>query len=291
MKRIAMFLLVNFLVLTTIVVVTSVLGVGSYITQYGIDYGSLLVFSAIVGFSGAFISLAMSRWMAKKMMGVRVLNPNAPLSGVERELVDKVHRMSRSAGITVMPEVGIYNSAEVNAFATGPTKNKSLVAVSAGLLQSLDRDAVEGVLAHEVAHIANGDMVTMTLIQGVINTFVVFLSRVAAFAVSRFVDEKMAGLVHFIAIIAFQILFGILGSIAVMAFSRHREFRADQGGADLAGRDKMIKALEQLKQNIRMVQTDQESIQTFKINGGQSKMMKLFASHPDLDDRIRKLKN
>ncbi len=291
MKRIGLFLLVNILVLTTIVVITSVLGVGSYITEYGIDYSSLLVFSAIVGFSGSFISLAISRWMAKKMMNVRVLDPKGNLSPVEREIVDQVHRMARNSGIAVMPEVGIYNSPEVNAFATGPTKNKSLVAVSAGLLQSLDRDAVEGVLAHEVAHISNGDMVTMALIQGVINTFVVFLSRVAAFAVSRFVDEKMAGLVHFLAIIIFQILFGILGSIAVMAFSRRREFRADQGGADLAGKDKMITALEQLKRNVRMVQTDKESIQTFKINGGPSKMMKLFSSHPDLDDRIRSLRN
>jgi len=209
---------------------------------------------------------------------------------VEEDLINKVYRMSRNAGITVMPEVGIYNSPEVNAFATGATKNKALVAVSAGLLQKLDQDAVEGVLAHEVAHVANGDMVTMTLIQGVVNTFVVFLSRVAAFFVSRFVKEELANLVHFIAIIAFQILFGILGSIAVMAFSRHREYRADQGGADLAGKDKMIRALEQLKANVRMVQTNQESVQTLKINGGPGKMMKLLSSHPDLDDRINRLK-
>lgn len=289
MKRIALFLLVNFLVLTTIVVVTSLLGVGNYISAYGIDYASLLVFSAVVGFSGAFISLMLSRWMAKTMMGVRVLNPDGNLTAVERNLIEQVYRMSRNAGITVMPEVGIYNSPEVNAFATGPSKNKSLVAVSAGLLQALDQDAVEGVLAHEVAHIANGDMVTMTLIQGVINTFVVFLSRVAAFAASRFVKEELAGIVHFVAILVFQILFGILGSIAVMAFSRHREYRADQGGADLAGKDKMIRALEQLKTYSRHVQTDQEAIQTFKINGGPGKMMRLFSSHPDLNDRIQRL--
>ena len=290
MKRIALLVLVNFLVVLTIVVATSVLGIGNYITQYGLDYGSLLVFSAVVGFAGAFISLAMSRWMAKTMMGVKVINPQGNLSSVEEDLINKVYRMSRNAGITVMPEVGIYNSPEVNAFATGATKNKALVAVSAGLLQKLDQDAVEGVLAHEVAHVANGDMVTMTLIQGVVNTFVVFLSRVAAFFVSRFVKEELANLVHFIAIIAFQILFGILGSIAVMAFSRHREYRADQGGADLAGKDKMIRALEQLKANVRMVQTNQESVQTLKINGGPGKMMKLLSSHPDLDDRINRLK-
>ncbi len=290
MKRIALLVLVNFLVVLTIVVATSVLGIGNYITQYGLDYGSLLAFSAVVGFAGAFISLAMSRWMAKTMMGVKVINPQGNLSSVEEDLINKVYRMSRNAGITVMPEVGIYNSPEVNAFATGATKNKALVAVSAGLLQKLDQDAVEGVLAHEVAHIANGDMVTMTLIQGVVNTFVVFLSRVAAFFVSRFVKEELANLVHFIAVIAFQILFGILGSIAVMAFSRHREYRADQGGADLAGKDKMIRALEQLKSNVMMVQTNQESVQTLKINGGPGKMMKLLSSHPDLDDRINRLK-
>lgn len=290
MKRIALLVMVNFLVVLTIVVVTSVLGIGGYITQYGIDYGSLLAFSAVVGFVGSFVSLAMSRWMAKTMMGVKVINPQGNLSSVEEDLVNKVYKMSRDAGITVMPEVGIYNSPEVNAFATGPTKNKALVAVSAGLLQNLDRDAVEGVLAHEVAHIANGDMVTMTLIQGVVNTFVVFLSRVAAFFVSRFVKEELANVVHFLAIIVFQILFGILGSIAVMAFSRHREYRADQGGADLAGKDKMIKALEQLKANVRMVQTNQESVQTLKINGGPGKLMKLLSSHPDLDDRISKLR-
>lgn len=291
MKRIGLLVLVNFLVILTIVVITSVFGIGNYITQYGIDYGSLLAFSAVVGFAGSFISLAMSRWMAKKMMGVRVINPQANLSMTEERLVERVHNLSRNAGITVMPEVGIYNSPEVNAFATGPTKNKALVAVSAGLLQNLDDDAIEGVLAHEVAHITNGDMVTMTLIQGVVNTFVVFLSRVIAFAVSQFVKEELAGIVHFIAIIVFQILFGILGSIAVMAFSRRREFKADQGGADLAGKDKMIRALEQLKNNVRMVQTNQESVQTLKINGGPGKMMKLFSSHPDLDDRINKLKN
>jgi heat shock protein HtpX len=290
LKRIALLVLVNFLVVLTIVVATSVLGIGNYITQYGLDYGSLLAFSAVVGFAGAFISLAMSRWMAKTMMGVKVINPQGNLSSVEEDLINKVYRMSRNAGITLMPEVGIYNSPEVNAFATGATKNKALVAVSAGLLQKLDQDAVEGVLAHEVAHVANGDMVTMTLIQGVVNTFVVFLSRVAAFFVSRFVKEELANLVHFIAIIAFQILFGILGSIAVMAFSRHREYRADQGGADLAGKDKMIRALEQLKANVRMVQTNQESVQTLKINGGPGKMMKLLSSHPDLDDRINRLK-
>ena len=289
MRRIGLFVLVNFLVVLTIIIVTSILGVGNYIGEYGLDYGSLFVFSIIVGFSGAFISLALSRWMAKKMMKVQVLDPRANLGARERELVNQVHYLARNSGITVMPEVGIYPSPEVNAFATGPSKNKSLVAVSVGLLQRMDKDGVEGVLAHEVAHIANGDMVTMTLIQGVINTFVVFLSRIAAYTVSRMVRSEMAHIVHFALIILFQILFGILGSIAVMAFSRYREFRADEGGADLAGKEKMIRALQQIKQNVTLVERDQEAFQSLKINGGKSKLIKLLASHPDLDERIRRL--
>lgn len=289
MKRIGIFLLVNMLVLLTIVVITQLLGVGRYIDGTGIQYEALLVFSMVVGFSGAFISLALSRWMAKTMMKVQILDPSANLGPTERAIVDKVHELSRNAGITVMPEVGIYRSPEVNAFATGPSKNRSLVAVSTGLLQRMDSDAVEGVLAHEVAHIANGDMVTMTLVQGVINTFVVFLSRIAAFAVSRMVRDDLAHIVHFACIIIFQIAFGILGSIAVMAFSRHREFRADIGGADLAGKEKMIRALQQIKQNVTMVEQDQEAYQSLKINGGKSKLLGLFASHPDLDERIRRL--
>ncbi|MDA8097944.1 MAG: protease HtpX [Clostridia bacterium] len=289
MKRIGLFLLVNLLVLTTIVIVTSVLGVNRYVTAYGIDYAALLVFAAVIGFSGAFISLALSKWMAKKMMNVKLLDPRGNLSVQERRLVEQVHDMSRRAGITKMPEVGIYPSPEVNAFATGPSKNNSLVAVSSGLLQRMDGDAVEGVLAHEVAHVANGDMVTMTLIQGVINTFVVFLSRIIAYAVSNMVRSELAGIVHIVSIIVFQILFSILGSIAVMAYSRHREFHADRGGASLAGRDKMIRALKSLKQNVQLVDNSEASLQTLKINGGKKGLASLFASHPDLDERIRRL--
>lgn len=289
MKRIGLFILVNFLVVLTIIIVTSILGVGNYIGAYGLDYGSLFIFSLVVGFSGAFISLAMSRWLAKKMMKVKVLDPQSNLGARERELVNQVHHLARNSGITVMPEVGIYPSPEVNAFATGPSKNKSLVAVSVGLLQRMDKDAVEGVLAHEVAHIANGDMVTMTLIQGVINTFVVFFSRIAAYAVSKRLGSEMSHIVHFVLIIVFQILFGILGSIAVMGFSRHREFRADVGGADLAGKDKMIRALQQIKQNVTLVERDQEAFQSLKINGGKSKLVRLLSSHPELDERIRRL--
>ncbi|QTH42458.1 protease HtpX [Cohnella sp. LGH] len=289
MKRILLFILTNLLVMITIGIILSVFGVSSYLNESGgIDFGSLLVFSAIVGFTGAFISLAMSRWMAKMMMKVQVLKPEDNLSYGERQVVDMVHRLSRAAGLTHMPEVGIYESNEVNAFATGPSKKRSLVAVSSGLLHELDENAVEAIIAHEVAHVANGDMVTMTLLQGVVNTFVVFLSRIAAWAVSRLVKEELAGLVHFIAVIVFQIAFSILGSLVVLAYSRHREFHADAGGAHLAGRDKMIHALRGLKAyQDRMQDSQQTAISTLQISG--KKRSALFSTHPDLEERIRRL--
>jgi len=289
MKRILLFILTNLLVMITIGIILSVFGVSSYLNESGgIDFGSLLVFSAIVGFTGAFISLAMSRWMAKMMMKVQVLKPEDNLSYGERQVVDMVHRLSRAAGLTHMPEVGIYESNEVNAFATGPSKKRSLVAVSSGLLHELDENAVEAIIAHEVAHVANGDMVTMTLLQGVVNTFVVFLSRIAAWAVSRLVKEELAGLVHFIAVIVFQIAFSILGSLVVLAYSRHREFHADAGGAHLAGRDKMIHALRGLKAyQDRMQDSQQTAISTLQISG--KKRSALFSTHPDLEERIRRM--
>ena len=294
-RRILMFILTNILVLTTIVIIwsiiTSFFDIGGITNAQGeISYVTLGIFSLVVGFTGSFISLAMSRFMAKKMMGVQVLDPSDNLSTAERQLVERVHRLARAAGLMHMPEVGIYQSREVNAFATGPTKKRSLVAVSSGLLQSMDEDAVEGVLAHEMAHVSNGDMVTMTLLQGVVNTFVVFLSRVAAIIVSRFVREEMAYVVRFAAIIIFQILFSILGSIVVMAFSRYREYLADRGGADLAGKDKMIHALESLKNQVAADDRhDDAAIQTLKING-KGGFASLFSSHPDLDERIARLR-
>ncbi|ALX50212.1 protease HtpX [Lentibacillus amyloliquefaciens] len=300
-KRLFLFLLTNILVLTTIVIVWSVIISftdlsGSFTNGgeglAGINYGSLLVFSLLVGFIGSFLSLAISRIVAKKMMRVKVLDPNEQLTAQERAIVEKVHRLSRAAGLMHMPEVGIYQSREVNAFATGPTKKRSLVAVSSGLLQQMDDDAVEGVIAHEIAHVANGDMVTMTLLQGIVNTFVVFLSRIAAIIVSRLVRSELQTVVHIASIIIFQILFSILGSIVVSAFSRYREYRADRGGADLAGRDKMAHALRSLKNNTGLAQmkdqTDDAAIQTMKING-KSKMVSLFSSHPPIDERIARL--
>ncbi|CDO04564.1 Protease HtpX [Oceanobacillus picturae] len=288
-KRIFYFLLTNVLVLATIsIIFTLIPGTWNYIGPDGtIQFGTLLIFSAVIGFTGSFISLAMSRWMAKKMMVVRVLDPNGALSQSEREVVEKVHRLSRAAGLMHMPEVGIYDSREVNAFATGPSKKRSLVAVSTGLLHEMDDDAIEGVIAHEVAHVANGDMVTMTLLQGVVNTFVVFLARIAAFAVTRFVKEELAPIVHFLAIIFFQIIFSILGSLVVYAYSRHREYHADRGGADLAGKDKMKHALESLKAYANRVRGDDTSVSTLKING--KRKSSIFSTHPDLNERIRRL--
>ncbi|WP_284140274.1 MULTISPECIES: protease HtpX [unclassified Virgibacillus] len=287
-KRIFYFLLTNILVLLTISIIFSLIGGGRYIEGNQIQFGSLLVFSAVIGFTGSFISLAMSRWVAKRLMGVRILDPNANLSSEETAVVEKVHRLARAAGLMHMPEVGIYESPEVNAFATGPSKKRSLVAVSRGLLHEMDEDAIEGVIAHEVAHVANGDMVTMTLLQGVVNTFVVFLARIVAFAVSRLVKEDLAPIVHFIAIIVFQIAFSILGSIVVFAYSRHREFHADRGGADLAGKDKMRHALEMLKAYSNRIQTeDQTAVATLKING--QRKTSLFSTHPALDERIKRL--
>lgn len=294
MKRIALLVLTNFLVVLTLVIATTIFGIGDYLTSQGIDYNALLTLSIFIGFSGSIISLLMSRQSAKTMMGVKVINPRANKTPFEEELLDKVYNLAQKAGITVMPEVGIYNSPDVNAFATGPSKNKALVAVSTGLLQQLDSDAVEGVLGHEIAHVANGDMVTMTLLQGVINTFVVFLSRILAFIASRFVKEEFANLVHFLTIIVLQMFFGLLGSIVVMSFSRHREFAADEGGAHLAGREKMIKALQQLKTALPgapvVAKSNEESLQTLKINGGKGKLIKLLSSHPDLDERIKRLR-
>lgn len=299
-KRFFFFLLTNIMVMVTILIVWSL------ITEFtdlgrtfdtggpglGIDLVSLAVFSILIGFMGSFISLAMSRFVAKKMMKVKVIDPDGPMSQEERIVVEKVHRLSRAAGLMHMPEVGIYQSQEVNAFATGPSKKKSLVAVSSGLLHVMDDDAVEGVIAHEVAHVANGDMVTMTLLQGVINTFVVFFSRIIAIVASRLVPEQYQFIVQLASIIIFQILLSILGSIVVMAYSRYREFHADRGGADLAGKDKMAHALRSLQSYVDRASVnrgrDDAAVQTMKISGKRG-MSRMFASHPDLSERIARL--
>lgn len=289
MKRFGLFIVTNVLVLSTLWIVVNLFGLDRYLEGTGVPYVGLFILAAVFGFGGAFISLAISKWMAKTMMGVRVIDPSSHMSEDVRWLVDTVHEQAKAAGIKKMPEVGIYESDEVNAFATGPGKNNSLVAVSSGLLHRMDRNAVEGVLAHEVAHVANGDMVTMTLLQGVVNTFAIFLARIVASIVSGFVRQELGFIVYMVVAIGLQIFLTILGSIVVMAFSRHREFHADADGAALAGRDKMVHALQSLQRNVQMVDTRQQALQTLKINGGPSKLMKLFSSHPPLEQRIAAL--
>lgn len=289
-KRVFLFVTVNILIMVTLSTVMGLLGVGPYLSKQGIDYGTLAVFCLVWGFGGAFISLAMSRMMAKWMMGVKVIDSQMYQPELQ-SLVSRVHQLSKSAGLNVMPEVGIYESPEINAFATGPTKNRSLVAVSTGLLQNMTAQEVDGVLAHEVAHIANGDMVTMTLVQGVVNAFVMFFARVAAFFASQLVDEEKRPMVQFGVVLLLEIVLGILGMLVVSAFSRRREYRADIGGATLSGRQNMIAALERLKRNYeRTVIDDQPALATMKISGKSGGIAKWFSTHPDLDDRIARLK-
>lgn len=288
-KRVFLFMSVNILIIATMSVVMSVLGVQPYLDAKGINYQSLVIFCVLWGFGGAFISLALSRVMAKWMMGVKIIDPQT--TDVElRSLVHKVHGFARKAGIEKMPEVGYYEAEDLNAFATGPTKNRSLVAVSTGLLGNMNEKELDGVLAHEVAHIANGDMVTMTLVQGIVNAFVMFLARVIGFFASQFVAEEKRPIVQFGIVIALEIALGILGMIVVSAFSRRREFRADSGGASLSSRENMISALEKLKANYQVPQTDnQPAIASLKISGKAGGLLKLFSTHPDLDDRITTL--
>ena len=262
-------------------------------TDRGIDYGSLMAFCLVWGMGGAFISLGLSRMMAKWMMGVKVIDPNTrdPELG---ELVQTVHRLAQAANLPKMPEVGIYQSPEINAFATGPTKSRALVAVSTGLLQRMRRDEVEGVLGHEIAHVANGDMVTMTLVQGVVNAFVMFFARIIAFAVSQQVREESRFMVNFAVTIVLQIAFSMLGMFVIAGFSRYREFRADHGGASLAGRHKMIAALKALSANMTIQpdhhgERDQTAVATMKIFGRPGGMMALLSTHPPLAERIKRL--
>ncbi len=287
-KRIVLFLITNILVMLTISVLVQLLGLERGLGEYGINYGQLAIFCLVWGMAGSLISLAMSRFIAKRMMGVQVIDPNTRDAN-ERELIQVVHTLARGAGLPAMPEVGWYDSPEVNAFATGPTKSRALVAVSSGLLQRMNRDEVEGVLGHEISHVANGDMVTMTLLQGVVNAFVLFFARVIAFAVSQGVREESRGMVQFAVVIVLQIALSLLGAIVVASFSRWREFRADRGGAQLAGTGKMVAALEKLRRNAELVDTRQESLATLKINGAPSRFALLFASHPPLEERIARL--
>lgn len=296
-KRVFLFILTNILVVATISILLSVFGVTHYVERAGRGYGlnmqKLMVICLVWGFVGAFISLALSKVMAKWMMGLTIIDPRRA-SGNEAQLVSTVHRLARAAGLTTMPDVAMYDSEEVNAFATGPTRSSSLVAVSTGLLRSMSWDEVEGVLGHEIAHIANGDMVTMALVQGVVNAFVMFLSRVLAFAISSAVsrsDEENAfpRMLNFILTIVFDIFFTLLGSLVVAAFSRFREYRADAGGATLAGRQKMIAALDRLRRTHELVDNSQAPAMASMKISNKSGFLALFSTHPPLEDRIARL--
>ncbi len=288
MKRMFLFLATNFAIVLVLSITMRILGVEPYLNAQGLNLGSLLIFAAVMGMGGSFISLAISKWTAKRSVGAEVIE--TPRNEGERWLVETVRRQAQQAGIG-MPEVAIYNSPDVNAFATGMNKNNALVAVSTGLLQSMTREEAEAVLGHEVSHVANGDMVTLALIQGVVNTFVMFLSRVIGYLVDKIVfkTERGTGPAFFVTMIIAEMVLGILASIIVMWFSRQREFRADRGGANLAGRQKMISALERLGRVHAEPLPDKMA--AFGISGHVAGGLKrLFMTHPPLEERIAVLK-
>lgn len=290
MKRIALFVLTNLAVLLVISITLRLLGVDRVLDESGaIKFDSLLILSMVIGFSGSIISLLMSKWSAKRMVGAQVISN--PIDPTERWLLATVTHQAQAAGIG-MPEVAIYDAPDVNAFATGWNRNNALVAVSTGLLHNMSRDEIEAVLAHEISHVANGDMVTLALIQGVVNTFVIFFAKLFGILVDRVLlkndGRNGPGIGAFVAEIIAQLVLGVLASMVVMWFSRQREFRADSGGANLAGRFKMIAALEKLKGNHEQA-TLPEKMASFGISGGSS-FSRLFMTHPPLDERIAALR-
>lgn len=291
MMRIVLFLATNIAIMVVLAAVMKIFGLESVLDEQGVGLNlqALLIISAVVGMTGSFISLAISKFMAKKMTGARVIE--TPRSAEEQWLIETVRRHAQQAGIG-MPEVATYDAPDINAFATGMMRDSALVAVSSGLLRSMNRDEAEAVLGHEVSHIANGDMVTLALVQGVVNTFVFFLSRVIGHLVDRLVFkvERGHGPAYWITAIVAQIVLGILASAIVMWFSRYREFRADSGGARLAGREKMIAALQRLKQSVEQPHLP-EQLEAFGISGAMGRGIKrLFMSHPPLDERIEALR-
>jgi heat shock protein HtpX len=289
MKRIFLFLATNLAVIFVLNIVLHLLGVDRLETASGgLEINNLLIFSAVFGFGGALISLAISKWSAKRAMGVQIIEQ--PRTPREIWLVNAVQRCAEQVGIG-MPEVGIFDSPEMNAFATGARRDSALVAVSTGLLNSMTQAEAEAVIGHEISHVANGDMVTLTLIQGVVNTFVIFLSRVIGYVVDRIIlkNERGYGIGYWVSIIVSQIVLGVLASMIVMWFSRYREFRADAGGAKLAGRVNMIAALERLM-NRHSEAALPEKMAAFGISGGKS-FSRLFMTHPPLEERIAALRN
>ena len=287
MKRIFLFILTNLAVLFVISITLRLLGVDRILNESGgINFNALLVMSAVMGFAGSLISLFLSKWSAKRMVGAQVVTN--PIDPTERWLMETVRKQAQAVGIGI-PEVAIYEAPDVNAFATGWNRNNALVAVSTGLLHNMSRDEAEAVLAHEISHVANGDMITLALMQGVVNTFVIFFSRIIGYLVDRFVfkTERENGPAFWVTSIIAQMLLGILASMIVMWFSRQREFRADAGGANLAGSNKMIAALEKLKINHEQA-TLPGQMAAFGIAGGGG-FAKLFSTHPSLDERIEAL--
>lgn len=293
--RIGLFILTNLAVLAVAAVVLNLLGIDRMVLnaagEYALNYTGLFIFSAVFGFGGALVSLFMSKWMAKRATRTRIVD--APANETEMWLLDTTRQLARSAGIG-MPEIGIFPAPEPNAFATGANRNKALVAVSEGLLRHMRREEVRAVLGHEIGHVANGDMVTLTLLQGILNTFVIFFSRIVGYVVDRavFRNERGLGIGYFAVTIAAQIVFGILASAIVMWYSRRREFRADAAGARLAGRGSMINALESLKRGYGRGQSMPESMAAFGISASaRSGIRRMFSSHPPLDARIQALKS
>ncbi|TBR17443.1 protease HtpX [bacterium] len=299
MKRIVLFMAVNMAVVLTISVLGNVLGVRPYLSARGIDYGALLMLCALWGFAGSFISLQLSRWMAKRAMGVQLIDPERPGGSAERSLVEKVRTLSMKAGIETLPEIGVYDSPEVNAFATGPSKNRALVAVSTGLLERMDNQALEGVLGHEISHVANGDMVTMTLVQGVVNTFVMFFARVLAFAISSAMSSRdrdddrpaLGGFGQYMLVMLLESVLMMLASPLIYWVSRRREFRADAGSAHLTSRQTMIHALESLAGTRVGATAAAPSVATMMIHGEPAGLWaKLYSSHPPLEARVAALR-
>ncbi len=293
-KRIFLFLVLNAAVIFTISLVLNLFNIRPYLDRSGMNYQALLAFCLIWGMSGALISLWLSRLMAKWVMGVEVIDSDTT-HPTERQLLTLVQQLIRKAGLETMPEVGIYESEEVNAFATGPTKARALVAVSSGLLKRMDWKSIEGVLGHEISHIANGDMVTMTLLQGVVNAFVMFLARVLAYAVATFVRQKdgesRSYFLFNVLVLVFEVLFMVLGAIVIATFSRFREFRADEGGSRLAGKDAMITALQSLERVSKIHDEEAPRSTAFQalMISSPGGFLKLFASHPPLPERIARL--
>lgn len=289
-KRIFLFFAVNCLVILTISAILSLLNVKPYLTSHGLDLQSLLIFCLIWGMVGALISLALSRKMAKWMMRIQLITPSGP----QADLYHMVARLARDANLPDIPEIGIFDSPQMNAFATGPTKRRSLVAVSTGLLSRMEKNELEAVLAHEISHISNGDMVTMTLIQGVVNAFVMFLARVLAYAVTtmgRSNNRRSSYMSYYLFTMLFEVVFMILGSMVICTFSRWREFRADRGGAILTRKEHMIAALEKLRLNNVPPSNTKSALNALMISpSGKGGILRLFATHPPLEMRIKRLR-